>query len=80
MIYRLNYNLTGVNSNTDLKIWVVDACHPIMHRQCRKAATDCVIFMGLWGAEERHDFVTLRFVDDAIIANNGFIHEIQNGL
>ena len=78
VLYRLNDNLAGMNANPDLQIRIVEACDPILHSKRREAAANSVILMRLGGAKQRHDAVALRFVDDAVITNNGFIHEVEN--
>jgi len=80
VLYSLNNNLTGVNANANLQIRIAEAGYPILHCQRREAATHCVVLMRLWGTKYCHDPVALRFVDDALVTNNGFIHEIENGL
>ena len=81
MLYRLNNNFTGMNANSDLQIRIAEACAiPSCIAKRREAATNRVILMRLWGAKQRHDSVALRFVDDAVVTNNRFIHEVQNGL
>jgi len=80
VLYRLNNNFACMNANANLQIRIPEALRSILHRQCREAATNCVIFMRLGRAKQRHDAVALRFVDDAIVTNNSFIHEIENGL
>ena len=59
MLYRLNNNLTGVNANANLQIWIAETGYPILHRQRREAATDRVVLMRLWGAKYGHDPVAL---------------------
>ena len=73
-------NFAGVNAYTYLQIRIAKTCDSILHCQSREAATDGVILMRLRGTEERHDPVALRLVDDAFIARNGFLHEVQNRL
>ena len=51
MLYRLNNDFTGVNANSDLQIRIANACHSILHRQRREAATDGMILMRLWGTK-----------------------------
>jgi hypothetical protein len=80
VLYRLNNDFTGVNANADLQIRIAEACYPVLHCQRRKATTDSVILMRLRRTEQCHDSIALGFVDDAIVTNNGFIHEIENGL
>jgi hypothetical protein len=80
VLYRLNNDFTGVNANADLQIRIAEACYLILHCQRREAATDCVILVRLRRAKQSHDSIALGFVDDAIVTNNGFIHEIENGL
>src|SRR5713226_10107863 len=65
VLYRLNNDFTGVDTNADLQIWIAEACYPILHCQRRQAAADSVILKRLGRAEKRHDSIALRLVDDA---------------
>ncbi len=65
VLYRLNNDFTGVNTDADLQIRIAEPCYPILHGQRREAATHGVILMRLWGAKYCHDPVALGFVDDA---------------
>ena len=80
MLYRLNDDLSGMDADPYLQIRVANEGHSVLHCQCRKTAANRMILMGLGGAKQRHDPVALRFVDDAVIANHGFIHDVENGL
>ena len=80
VLYGLNNYLAGMNANSDLQIRIAEASYPILHRQGCEAGANGVIFMGLRCTEQSHDPIALRFVDDALVAHDGFIHEVENRL
>ena len=80
MLDRLNDNLSRMNADTDLQIRVADAGHGILHRKGCEAATNGVILVGVRGTKDCHDAIALGFVDDPIIANDGLVHQLKNGL
>ena len=80
VFYRLNDDLARMDANSDLQIWIAKTRYPILHCQRRQTATHCVILMRLRGTEQCHDPVALRLVDDALITNNRFVHEVENRL
>ena len=76
MLNCLHNNFTGVNANADLQIGVSKSFYSVLHGQCSEASTDRMILMRLRGAKQRHDPITLRFVHDAIVTDDCFVHEI----
>jgi hypothetical protein len=59
MLYRLNNNLSGMNSDSDLQISIANASHSILHRQRCETTTNSMILMRLWGPKQCHDPVAL---------------------
>src|SRR5215212_6373774 len=80
VFYGLYYDFTGVNAYPDSQVGIADAFDSLLHCQRRKAAPNGVILMRLRRAKQGHDPVALRLVDHPLVTNNGFIHQIENGL
>ncbi|MGY4253150.1 hypothetical protein ACVI1L_000218 [Bradyrhizobium sp. USDA 4516] len=76
----LEDDLTGVDADADLHIDVMQALDVILHRQRRETAPNGVILMRLRGAEHRHDAVALGLVDDAAVAVNRLVHQVEHRL
>ena len=77
---RLNDDLAGVNTDTNLQIRIADPLDALLHGQGGEATANGVILVRLRRAEQRHDAIALRFVDDAVVAKHGLIHEVEDGL
>src|SRR5262249_18318186 len=77
---RLDHDLAGVHADADLQIGVADALDAVLHGERRETAADRVILMRLRCAEQRHHSVALRLVDDAVVADDGLVHELEDGL
>ena len=80
VLYCLNHNLTGVNPYADLEIGVIEALHSVLHSKRSEAPTYRVIFMRLWRPKKRHNPIALGFVDDPLVTNNGFVHQLKDRL
>src|SRR5581483_320958 len=80
MLDRLDDDLAGMHPDADLQIRIVDPLDAVLHGDSGKATAHGVIFVRLRRAEQRHDAVALRLVDDAVIAEHGFVHELEDGL
>ena len=80
MFDRLNDNLSRMYANTDFQICVANTGHGILHRKCCKAPANRVVLMGMRGTKNCHDAIALGFVYDPIVANDGLVHQLENGL
>jgi len=77
---RLNDDFAGVQADTDPQIGIVKPRHCVLHGQSSQATANGMILTWSWRAKQRHDAVTLHFVDDTVVAMNGILHEIEHRL
>ena len=80
VLNRLDDDLAGMNADADLQIRIADAFDAFLHGESSETTADGVILVRLRGAEQRHDAVALRLVDDAVVADHGLVHGIEDGL
>jgi hypothetical protein len=73
----LDDDLTGMQADPDLQARVGKAPDRILHRQGSQTTANGMVLMRPRCAEQRHDTVALDLVDDAVVAMNGLLHEVE---
>ena len=78
--YGLNDDFTGMKADTDLQTRVSEPRHRVLHGQSSQTASYGMILVRSRRAEKRHDAIALYLVDNAIVAMDGILHEVEHGL
>ena len=80
VFYRLDDDFTGVKADADLHARVREPRDRVLHRQSGETAANGMVLVRTRRAEQRHDSVALYLVDDAVVAMNGILHEVEHRL
>ena len=69
-----------MEADANLQARVCKSCDRVLHGQRSQTAPNGMVFTRSRRAEQRHDAITLYFVDDTVIAMNCILHEVEHRL